>query len=208
MHRSAFLAAALTIAFAAEVQAQSTRPRNDNPDWPCQQRLVPKLAAAAYWNGPLPVGSGEWQADPDIADLVQRLAPRRVSTEEGLSAIAALATALPGDHARRLALAFQGLLEETNRERADLIEQLIQIGRRQRELADLVAQLAAELKSIPSEAEGEAAGRRVDLQQRHDFTMRNFAEIQSTIRYACEIPVELDARLGAWARALEAAAFP
>jgi hypothetical protein len=44
------------------------------------------------------------------------------------------------------------------------------------------------------------------LQQRHDFTARNFEEIQRTIRYACETPVELDARLGAWARALQEAA--
>jgi hypothetical protein len=44
------------------------------------------------------------------------------------------------------------------------------------------------------------------LQQRHDFTARNFEEIQRTIRYACETPVALDARLGAWARALQQSA--
>jgi len=44
------------------------------------------------------------------------------------------------------------------------------------------------------------------LQQRHDFTARNFEEIQRTIRYACEAPVALDARLGAWARVLQEAA--
>ena len=53
------------------------------------------------------------------------------------------------------------------------------------------------------DATGEAAARRVDLQQRYDFTARNFEEIQRTIRYACETPVALDARLGAWARALQ-----
>jgi hypothetical protein len=44
------------------------------------------------------------------------------------------------------------------------------------------------------------------LQQRYNFTALNFEEIQRTIRYACEAPVALDARLGAWARALEKAA--
>jgi hypothetical protein len=169
---------------------------------------VPKLAAAAYWNGPALDGLGDWQADPEIADLVRRLAPRRVSTEEGLSEIAAFAQNLPSDRSRRIALAFHGLLEETDRARAALIDQLKQIGRRQRELADLAAQLAVELNSIPPGATGEAAAKRVDLQQRHDFTVRNFEEIQRTVRYACEIPVELDARLGAWARALQNAASP
>lgn len=195
--------AVTALALVATVEARSAPPRSEDPDWPCQQRLVPQLAAAVYWNGPALDGLGDWHADPKIADLVRRLAPRRVSTEEGLAAIDAFARELSGDRPRRLALAFRGLLEETDRERAALIEQLKQIGRRQRELADLVAQLGAELNSIPPDATGEAAAKRVDLQQRHDFTARNFEEIQHTIRYACETPIELDARLGAWARALQ-----
>jgi hypothetical protein len=97
-------------------------------------------------------------------------------------------------------------LEESNHERAGLIEELKEIGKRQRELADLVAQLAIKLNAIPANATGDAAAQRIDLEQRHDFTARNFEEIQHTIRYACETPVALDARLGAWARGLEQAA--
>jgi hypothetical protein len=197
---------ALTAAFAAALSAVSAPPRAEDPDWPCQQHLVPKLTAAAYWNGPALEGLGDWRADPEIAALVHRLAPRRVSTQQGLSEIATFVRTVSDDRPRRLALAFSGLLEETDRERADLIDQLKQIGRRQRELADLVARLAGELNAIPPDAQGEAAARRVDLQQRHDFTARNFEEIQRTIRYACETPVELEARLGAWARALQEAA--
>jgi hypothetical protein len=179
-------------------------PRSEDPDWPCQQRLVPHLAPAAYWNGPVDE-QGNWQADPEIADLVHRLAPRRVKAEEGLAAIINFGKTASEDRPHRLALAFRGLLEETDRERAGLIERLRQMGRRQRELADLVARLGNELAAIPPDATGEAAEKRVDLQQRHDFTVRNFEEIQRTIRYACDTPVELDARLGVWARALQQA---
>lgn len=195
----------LGLAFTAAVNAYSAPPRAEDPDWPCQQRLVPKLTAAAYWNGPASEGLGDWRAEPEIADLVRRLAPRRVSTQEGLSAIAAFARTVSNDRPRRLALVFRGLLEETDRERAGLLGELKQIGRRQHELANLVARLATELNAIPPDARGEAAAKRIDLQQRHDFTARNFEEIQRTIRYACETPVELDARLGAWARALQGA---
>ena len=151
---------------------------------------------------------GDWQADSEIAELVHRLAPRRITTEEGLAAIAAFAKTESNDRPNRLALVFRGLLEETDRERTMLIAQLRQMGRRQRELADLVARLADALAAIAPDAVGEAAEKRVDLQQQHDFTARNFEEVQRTIRYACEAPVGLDARLGAWARALQATASP
>jgi hypothetical protein len=194
------------LAFVATVNAHSAPPRAEDPDWPCQQRLVPKLTAAAYWNGPPLENLGDWRVDPEVADLVRRLAPRRGSPQEGLSEIAAFVRTVSTDRPRRLALVFRGLVEETDRERAGLIEELKEIGRRQHELANLVARLATELNAIPPDARGEAAAKRTDLQQRHDFTARNFEEIQRTIRYACETPVELDARLGAWARALQEAA--
>ena len=151
-------------------------------------------------------GIGDWHADPEIAALVQRLAPRRVPMQEGLSQITSFVQTLSQDRPRRIALTFRGLLEETDQARTALIQRLKEIGRRQRELAELVAELSEELGSIPSEATGDAALKRVDLQQRRDFTARTFEEIQRTIRYACETPVELDARLGAWARALQEAA--
>src|SRR6516162_9953528 len=129
----------LGLILAAAVNARSAPPRSEDPDWPCQQRLVPKLAAAAYWAGPALERLGDWRADPEVADLVRRLAPRRVSTQEGLSEIAAFVRTLRNDRPRRLALIFGGLLGETDRERASLIEELKEIGRRQRQLADLVA---------------------------------------------------------------------
>jgi hypothetical protein len=193
--------------FVGAVGVLSAVPPVGDPDWPCEQRLVPKLAAAAYWNGPSLNDFGDWRADPVVANLVRRLAPRQVSTEEGVTGIAAFARTLSGDRRHRLGLAFLGLLDESNRERAGLIEELKEIGRRQRELADLVARLATELNAIPSDATGEAAARRIDLQQRHDFSARNFEEIQRTIRYACETPVALDGRLGAWARELQSTAL-
>ena len=192
--------AALAVALIA-----TAAPQSEDPDWPCQQRLVPKLTPAAYWNGPLDM-QGDWRADPAVAGLVRQLAPRPVTVEEGLAAIAAFTKTVSDDRTHRFALAFRGLLAETDSQRADLIEKLKQIGRRQRELAELAARLASELDAIPSDATGDAAAKRTDLQQRHDFTTRNFEEIQRTIRYACEVPVRLDARLGAWARALQRAA--
>jgi hypothetical protein len=200
-HATAVLCLAILIGSATARAA----PWQPDPDWPCPQRLVPRLTAAEYWNVVPLTGLGDWHADPAVVRLVQELAPRRVTTDAGLGAIAAFALSLSSAKQRRLGLAFLGLLDESNRERTDLIDKLKEIGRRQRELADLVARLGAELDAIPPGATGDAAQKRVDLQQRYTFSAKNFEDVQRTIRYACETPVTLDARLGAWARALQSA---
>jgi hypothetical protein len=43
------------------------------------------------------------------------------------------------------------------------------------------------------------------LEQRHAFAAKSFTDAERTMRYACEAPVRLEGRLGAYARALAAA---
>src|SRR4029077_6970906 len=121
-------------------------------------------AAAAYWSGPLD-NEGDWRTDPEIAAFVRRVAPRGVATETGLAEIENFAKTATVDRPRRLALIFRGLLEETDRERAGLISRLTQMGRPQAELPEPPGRLAEELRSVPHDATGEAAEKRVDLQQ-------------------------------------------
>ena len=58
-----------TVVLLSIVSARSAPPRGEDPNWPCQQRLVPRLSAAAYWNGPSLEKIGDWHADPEVADL-------------------------------------------------------------------------------------------------------------------------------------------
>jgi hypothetical protein len=37
------------------------------------------------------------------------------------------------------------------------------------------------------------------------FVIRQYEEVERTIRYACEVPVQLEARLGLFAQALQGA---
>lgn len=177
---------------------------NADPDWPCQQVLVPVLSAEMLWRGPPVEKAGDWRADPDVAALVRRIAPRDVTAEDGQAAISAFVATLGADKARRVTLVFAGLLDETNRDRSDVIERLRDLGRRQRNLAALIDRLTAELDAAPAQPQGTTAAQ-TDLQERWSFTSRSYAELQRTMRYACEVPRTLDARLGAYAHTLEAA---
>ena len=170
-------------------------------EWPCQQRLVPTLTAGMMWHGPPIDNFGDWHADPRVADLVQRIAPRDVAVEQGEAAISEFVNRLGSDKARPVALAFSALLDETNSERAEVIKRIEEQGQRQRNLAILVDRLTTEIDTA-SEAAEEA---RNELQQRLTFTSRAYAEARRMMRYMCQVPVSLEARLGAYARALEAA---
>jgi hypothetical protein len=178
--------------------AASAQPRTD-PDWPCVQRLVPHLAAGVLWPG---VAEGDWRGQPEVAALVARIAPRGVEEAAGVAAIRDFAAPLEAASRRRLLpLAFTGALEETNRQRDALIEQLRRFARRQRDLAEQVRGLEAELRTAPAEA-------REELTQRHFFAAKAYTDAERTLRYACEAPVRLEARLGAYARAMRAALPP
>ena len=126
----------------------------------------------------------------------------RSPEEEGVAAIEGFAAPLdPASRRRLLPLAFAGALEETNRQRDALIEQIRRFARRQRGLAEGVRGLEAELRAMPADA----GAARAELEQRHAFAAKSFTDAERTMRYACEAPVRLEARLGAYARALLAA---
>jgi hypothetical protein len=196
MSRSIVLAAALALAAAGPTPGA-------DPDWPCVQRFVPRVAAAALWPGPPLPENGGWRAEPEVAALVDRVSPRSVPEEQGVAAIEGFAAPLdPAARRRLLPLAFVGVLEETNRQRDAVVEQIRRFARRQRDLAEGVRRLEAELRAVPSDA-GQAA--RAELEQRHAFAAKSFTDAERTVRYACEAPVRLEGRLGAYARALAAA---
>jgi hypothetical protein len=184
--------------------AAGAAPRGADPAWPCQQPLVPALSAGTMWSGPSLDGIGDWHDAPAAAVLVARIAPRSVPAADGTAAIADFTAHLEGDRTRLIALAFVGLLEESNRERGEVIDRIKSLAERQRNLADLIARLGAELDAMPATVEGTATAERTELTERLTFTTRAYTELQRTMRYACDVPVQIDARLGAYARALQA----
>jgi hypothetical protein len=102
-----------------------------------------------------------------------------------------------------MTLVFAGLLDETNRERTEIIARLKDLGRRQHELADIASRAGEALRGIPADATGDDAARRTDLEQRFAFVTQAFENTQRTMRYACEAPVRLEARLGRYAQAVK-----
>lgn len=183
----------ILLAMAKSVSAQPA----PAVDWPCVQRYIPALTAGTYWSGPPP--KGDWHTDAKIAALVGEIAPRAVPQGVAVAKLQAYAEALPAaGRPDVLATIFAGLVDETNRQRTDVMNRLVALNRRQREIGQIV-----EATTVP--AIGGAPGIRDEVIQRRDFLTREFHETEQTIRYACEVPVLFEARLGAFGRTLDSA---
>lgn len=170
-----------------------------DPDWPCVQRLVPNLTAGTLWAGH--DAAGDWRSDPQVTAVVNAVAPRGVSAPDGTARLDRfVATVPPADRAARLPLVFAGLVDETNQQRAQVIDRLRGIARRQRALTERTSQITAELRALPADA---PAPQREEVVTRRAFLIREYEDIERTIRYACEVPVQMEAKLGALAQALQ-----
>lgn len=173
-------------------------PRND-PDWPCVQRLVPTLTASTLWGGH--DAAGDWRADPKVAAVVAAVAPRGVSAQDGAARLDQFIGAVPApDRPAVSAQVFAGLVDETNAQRAQVIDRLRGIAQRQRTLTELTSRITAELRALPSDA---PAAQREEIISRRGFLIREYEQIERTIRYACETPVQMEAKLGALAQVLQ-----
>lgn len=174
-------------------------PPPTDPDWPCVQRLVPRLTAATIWGGH--DAAGDWRADPQVAAIVAAVAPRSVRAQDGARRVEQFMAALPGaERPARSALLFAGLVDETNGQRAEVIDRLRATARRQRALTELTSKITAELRALPADA---PSAQREEVTSRRAFLIREYEDIERTIRYACEVPVQMESKLGVLAQALQ-----
>jgi hypothetical protein len=193
------------IAIAAALIATGASAAGGDPDWPCQQRLVPELTVGTYWNGPAMPENVDWRADSKIAELVAAAASRDVPAGQSEARLAAFADSLsPEQRKTLLPELFAGLVEAINQQRHDVIVRLKELSRRQKSISNLVDKVTDELRNAPSASDTANAGQRDEIEQRRSFLIQTFQQTQRTIQYACQVPTDLEARLGSYARALQA----
>lgn len=170
-----------------------------DPNWPCVQRLVPSLTASTLWGGH--DAAGNWRDNPQVATVVAAVSPRGVSAQDGATRLDRFVATVPNaDRPAQLALVFAGLVDETNLQRTQVIGRLHGIAQRQRTLTELTSRVTAELRALPADAPAE---QREEVVSRRAFLIREYEDIERTIRYACEVPVQMEAKLGTLAQTLQ-----
>jgi hypothetical protein len=201
--RAAALAVALQAA-AIPLAAAGMAPGalNKEPDWPCQQRLVPELAMAQMWNGPPPPDGALWQSDAAIAPLALELAEKPPG--ETAAKIEAFATAQPADtRAPRLALLFKASLEVINGQRSKEIAGIKRYTRTQQALAKKIADESSKLGNLPPGPDSVPPPELAEVKQARDWDIRVFEDRQRSLKYLCDQPVALEQHAFALAQSLE-----
>ena len=197
-HRRLVIAAVL--ALAAPGAALAADPRY--PDWPCAQIKVPEISIAAVWAGPPidDVGSA-WEDDPAIRDLVAQLAARRTPLADAEKRISEVVTGSAAERQQKAKLIFAGLFRTLNQERGEVMNGIERFTRKQKEFADQVRATIFELREL-QDAPGQDEAKIDELGSRIEWQTRIFEERQKTIGYVCEVPVLIEQRLFALARAI------
>jgi hypothetical protein len=178
--------------------ASAVAATGEDPDWPCIQRLVPKIAPAVIWPGP-PIEQVNGPADPRIDELAGELSARRVPLEEARAQIEAFAAGLDGaQRNEQLIRLFVRTLEIINNDRSSIIEGIKKYARGQRALAQSINEKNERLIDLPKD---QVLGRETLVAER-DWDVRIYDDRARSLTYLCEQPVLLDQRAFALARAI------
>ena len=194
-----------TIALAGVVvPAIAGGPSNTDPDWPCHQLKVTTFPLASIWAGAnLDLTSQAWRNEPDVADLAAKMSQRRIPIAEVEPAIAAFKEKEGPQAKDKLLRAFAAAFQDLTQQRSNVVEGLERFGHRQREMGDQIREENEALQKAVDANHGQPGAEQAELQKRLDWDLRVFDDRRQSIAYVCEVPAEIEHRIGAIARAVQ-----
>lgn len=205
MIRAATICAALLLAplLAASLPAFAQPPGMRDPDWPCEQIKVPELSLAAVWSGPaIDPKHTAWQNDPTVADLVEKVAPRRVPIETAQSLLHNFAQQAGDKKQPQLLLVLGGVFDVLDQERNSVMAGLDRFGARQKELAAQIRGENEKLQAMQADPKADPKALQA-LTQRVTWDVQLFQDRRQALSYVCDVPNRIEQRLFALAHAIQ-----
>ena len=133
----ALLLALCAIEAALPSPSRAADPRD--PDWPCVQPKVPQMSVAAMWDGPSIADVGDsWKDDPQIQNLVARLAARRTPLDVAEKAITDFITGSAAEKQDKAKKLFAGVFDTLSQQRSEVMSGIGRVARNEKELADRI----------------------------------------------------------------------
>ena len=199
--RSRAVLAGIVLMAASAAPALGADPRY--PDWPCPQAKVPEISIAAVWSGPAidDVGTS-CKDDAKIAELVAKLAARRIPLEQAQKDISDFLTGTAEEKTRKGKLLFAGLFDTLNAQRTSVMNGLERVMRKQREAVEKVRGDTIALQEMQSSATRDEA-KIEELGNQLNWETRIFEDRRRVMKFVCEVPTAIDQRLFALAREIQ-----
>jgi hypothetical protein len=198
MIRSVLLAALL-----APMAALAAPPGARDPDWPCQQIKVAELSLASVWSGPtVDPNQTAWKDNEAVAELVQKLAPRRLPIEQAQELIHEFAQHAADQKQGQLLQLLAGLFSVLNEERDSVMTGLDRFGGRQKELAVQVRTDNEKLRGLQSASASDAQAIQ-QMTQQVTWEVQVFQDRRQALTYACDVPGKIEQRLFSLARQIQ-----
>jgi hypothetical protein len=173
-----------------------------NPDWPCVQPKVPQMSITAMWDGPSIADVGEaWANDPNIKDLVARLAARRTPLDAAEKAISDFITGGPAEKQDKARKLFAGVFDTLSQQRSEVISGIERVFRNEKDLADKIRSDVAALRELQDKPDDDQS-KTTTLASQVEWSTRIFEDRRKSIRYVCEVPTIIEQRVFALGRAI------
>jgi hypothetical protein len=198
MIRWAIIGAALT----APTPGLAQPPARD-PNWPCQQIKVSEMSLSAVWSGPtVDPGDTTWKDNPAVADMVERLAPRRLPIEQAQILLHDFAQHAGQAKPTQLLQVLVGLFNVLDQERGSVMAGLDRFGQRQKELAAEIRGDNEKLQALQT-APGSDPKAVQQMTQQVTWEAEVFQDRRQAVSYACDVPSKIEQRLFALAHQIQ-----
>jgi hypothetical protein len=154
---------------------------SEDPDWPCIQRLVPRITAAQVWAGPEP-NPEAGQGDLEVSRLASQMAARRTPLGDTEKLVEDFAEAQPKEAVNeKLTALFGRTLQIINRDRASIIAGIKRFSQRQRALTERIRETRAQLQQVSGGDTDDS-----ELMELLNWDLRIFDEREKSLTYLCE----------------------
>jgi hypothetical protein len=165
------------------------------PDWPCQQLKVPGISVASVWTGPSIEGLDKSEpTDPKVAELVSRLAARRVPVEDARKLIAEFVVGTSDEKQQKAKALFAALYSRLNAQRDEVMNGIERFSRKQKAMAEQIRGETQKMRELQDKANVDQA-QSDELANRLSWQTRIFEDRRKSTSYVCDVPVLIEKRL-------------